>query len=128
MSVIKQTRPQSTGDFYHISALLSEEDQALLQRVQAFMEAEVVPIIHHYWTREEFPQQILPGWLNWALLVCRITDMGSQHFFPAKSPLRRRQDREKMMQMNFKRGIGSQTSKTDSQGRSIPEKTAVRRL
>ena len=39
--------------------------------------------------------------------------LGSRHFFPAKSSLRRRQDREKMMQMNFKRGVRTQTSETD---------------
>jgi glutaryl-CoA dehydrogenase len=61
MSVAKQTLPRVDGDFYHISTILSEEDQALLHRVRAFMETEVAPIINHYWTREEFPHQILPG-------------------------------------------------------------------
>ena len=61
MSVAKLILPQVDGDFYHINTMLSEEDQALLHRVRAFMEAEVAPIINHYWTREEFPHQILPG-------------------------------------------------------------------
>ncbi|MFL5660062.1 MAG: acyl-CoA dehydrogenase family protein [Ktedonobacteraceae bacterium] len=61
MSIAKQTLPQVDGDFYHINTMLNEEDQALLHRVRAFMEAEVAPIINHYWTREEFPYQILPG-------------------------------------------------------------------
>ena len=61
MSVAKQTLPRVDGDFYHINTMLSEEDQALLHRVGTFMEAEVAPIINHYWTREEFPHQILPG-------------------------------------------------------------------
>jgi len=61
MSVAKQTLPRVDGDFYHISTILSEEDQALLHQVRAFMETEVAPIINHYWTREEFPHQILPG-------------------------------------------------------------------
>jgi hypothetical protein len=30
---------------------VSEEDQALLHRVRAFMQSEVTPIINHYWTR-----------------------------------------------------------------------------
>jgi len=60
MSVAKQTLPQVDGDFYHIGTILDEEDQALLHQVRAFMEAEVTPIINHYWTREEFPHQILP--------------------------------------------------------------------
>src|SRR6266702_7072650 len=61
MSVAKQTLPQVDGDFYHIGTILDEEDQALLHRVRTFMEAEVTPIINHYWTREEFPHQLIPG-------------------------------------------------------------------
>ena len=57
----KQTLPQANGDFYAIGTTLSEEDQALLQRVRAFLEAEVAPIITEYWIREEFPHQLIPG-------------------------------------------------------------------
>jgi len=61
MSVAKQTLPRADGDFYYISTILCEEDQALLHRVRMYMETEVAPIINHYWTREEFPHHILPG-------------------------------------------------------------------
>ncbi len=57
----KKSLPHVNGDFYHISESLSEEDQALLLRVRAFMETEVTPIINQYWTREEFPHQLVPG-------------------------------------------------------------------
>jgi glutaryl-CoA dehydrogenase len=61
MSVtVPKTLPQANGDFYSINATLSEEDQALLRRVRDFLEAEVTPIINQYWTREEFPHQIIP--------------------------------------------------------------------
>ena len=53
--------PRADGDFYQIISTISEEDQALLHRVQAFMESEATPIINHYWTREEFPHQLIPG-------------------------------------------------------------------
>jgi glutaryl-CoA dehydrogenase len=53
--------PQANGDFYAISTILSEEDQVLVHRVRAFLESEVTPIINHYWTREEFPYQLIPG-------------------------------------------------------------------
>ena len=52
--------PQANGDFYAIGLTLSEEDQALLRRVRAFLEAEVAPIITEYWIREEFPHQLIP--------------------------------------------------------------------
>src|SRR5437868_9629145 len=61
MSVTKQALPQVDCDFYHISTVLSEEDQTLLHRVRDFMESEVAPIITQYWIREEFPHQIIPG-------------------------------------------------------------------
>ncbi|HEY6408471.1 MAG TPA: acyl-CoA dehydrogenase family protein [Ktedonobacteraceae bacterium] len=60
-SVAQKSLPRVNGDFYHISATLSEEDQELLRRVRAFMETEVAPIINQYWTREEFPHQLIPG-------------------------------------------------------------------
>jgi glutaryl-CoA dehydrogenase len=56
----KQTLPQANGDFYAIGTTLSEEDQALLRRVRAFMDEEVAPVINEYWVREEFPHQLLP--------------------------------------------------------------------
>ncbi len=52
--------PQANGDFYAIGTTLSEEDQALLRRVRAFLEAEVTPVITEYWIREEFPHQLVP--------------------------------------------------------------------
>src|SRR5438094_2923968 len=56
----KQTLPQANSDFYAIGTTLSEEDQALLRRVRAFLEAEVAPVITEYWVREEFPHQLVP--------------------------------------------------------------------
>src|SRR6266536_5997515 len=53
--------PRADGDFYQIIPTISEEDQELLRRVRAFMETEVTPIINQYWTREEFPYQLIPG-------------------------------------------------------------------
>ena len=55
-----KTLPQANGDFYAIHSTLSEEDQSLLRRVRAFLEAEVAPVITEYWIREEFPYQLLP--------------------------------------------------------------------
>ena len=60
-SVAQKSLPRVNGDFYQVSATLSEEDQALLRRVRVFMETEVAPIINQYWIREEFPHQLVPG-------------------------------------------------------------------
>ena len=61
MSVTTEKKlPQVNSDFYAIGTTLSEEDQAFLRRVRAFLEAEVAPVITEYWIREEFPHQLLP--------------------------------------------------------------------
>jgi glutaryl-CoA dehydrogenase len=61
MAIAKQALPQLDGDFYHISTILSEEDQGVLHRVRDFMQTEAAPIITQYWIREEFPHQLVPG-------------------------------------------------------------------
>ncbi|MCF6743850.1 acyl-CoA dehydrogenase [Blastococcus sp. KM273128] len=50
-----------TSDFYDLEALLDEDDRALLHRVRAFMDEQVTPIINEYWTRAEFPRQLIPA-------------------------------------------------------------------
>jgi glutaryl-CoA dehydrogenase len=52
--------PLMTGDFYGVASVLSAEDQAIVQRVRAFMENEVAPIINRYWIRAEFPFELIP--------------------------------------------------------------------
>jgi glutaryl-CoA dehydrogenase len=54
------TQPPATGDFYGIASTLSAEDQVIVQRVRAFMETEVAPIINRYWVRAEFPFELIP--------------------------------------------------------------------
>ncbi|HEX9375867.1 MAG TPA: acyl-CoA dehydrogenase family protein [Actinomycetota bacterium] len=49
------------ADFYALELLLDDEDRDLLHDIRAFMEKEVQPIINRYWTRAQFPFEILPG-------------------------------------------------------------------
>jgi glutaryl-CoA dehydrogenase len=49
-----------SSDFYTITDLLEEDERVLLGQVRHFLEAEVAPIINHYWSREEFPHNLLP--------------------------------------------------------------------
>ena len=53
------TAPDS--DFYSLELLLNSGGRDLLHRVRAFMEKEVEPVINKYWTREEFPHELVPG-------------------------------------------------------------------
>ena len=49
------------SDFLGFELLLAEEDLDLLLRVRSFMESEVQPVINDYWTRAEFPHELVPG-------------------------------------------------------------------
>ena len=53
--------PVADADFYAVEQVLDEPGRVLLARVREFMEKEVEPVINRYWTREEFPQELLPG-------------------------------------------------------------------
>jgi glutaryl-CoA dehydrogenase len=59
--------PPIVQDFYQLHELLSDEDRALLGRVRAFMEERVAPIINLYWTRAEFPFELVAPWAELGL-------------------------------------------------------------
>jgi len=52
--------PEADGDFYLLSNTLSKEDNSLRLKVRAFMESEVQPVINDFWSRDEFPFELLP--------------------------------------------------------------------
>jgi glutaryl-CoA dehydrogenase len=55
-------RPVVTdADFYLLEQTLEVEGRQLVRQVREFMEKSVQPVINHYWTREEFPHDLLPG-------------------------------------------------------------------
>jgi glutaryl-CoA dehydrogenase len=49
------------SDFYSLELLLDSAGREVLGRVREFMEKEVEPVINRYWTREEFPHDLIPG-------------------------------------------------------------------
>jgi glutaryl-CoA dehydrogenase len=49
------------SDFYSLELLLDPAGQDLLQRVREFMEKQIEPVINRYWTREEFPRELVPA-------------------------------------------------------------------
>ncbi len=52
--------PAPHGDFYDIMGTLSEHQRDVAARVRQFMETEVAPIMNEYWSRDEFPQHLIP--------------------------------------------------------------------
>jgi glutaryl-CoA dehydrogenase len=53
--------PVADPDFYAVEQVLDEPERALLTRVREYMEKEVEPVINRYWTREEFPAELIGG-------------------------------------------------------------------
>ncbi|MEM6783830.1 MAG: acyl-CoA dehydrogenase family protein [Bacteroidota bacterium] len=53
--------PGSDADFYALEALLTDEERAVVDRVRAFMEAQIVPVINDHWMRASFPHDLLPA-------------------------------------------------------------------
>jgi glutaryl-CoA dehydrogenase len=58
------TDPAVDADFYALEELLDDKGRQLVLRVRDFMEKEVAPVINHFWTREEFPFDLIPGLAN----------------------------------------------------------------
>src|SRR5215469_3736140 len=53
--------PKPDGDFYQMTATLTDAEQALLKKVRAFMEREVAPIINKHWAEDSFPFETVPA-------------------------------------------------------------------
>ncbi len=53
--------PAIDADFYALEQLLDPAGHQLIMSVRDFMEKSVAPVINHYWTREEFPYELIPG-------------------------------------------------------------------
>jgi glutaryl-CoA dehydrogenase len=47
-------------DFYHFDAMLAPEEREIRERVRAFCDEEILPIINAYWERGEFPFELIP--------------------------------------------------------------------
>lgn len=48
------------ADFYELEHLLDDGERALLHRVRTTLDEAVTPLITKYWTRAEFPHEVLP--------------------------------------------------------------------
>src|SRR5262245_7116093 len=53
--------PPPNSDFYQFVETLGAEELAILERVRAFMQTKVAPIINKYWVEDAFPFELLPA-------------------------------------------------------------------
>ncbi|WP_112996610.1 acyl-CoA dehydrogenase family protein [Hyphomicrobiales bacterium] len=51
--------PTPHGDFYNIVDTLSADERVILDKVRAFMETKVAPIINKYWVADAFPFELI---------------------------------------------------------------------
>ena len=56
----EQQLPPPNADFYGFRSAVSEDERAVLDRVRAFAEIEVAPIIEKYWVEGTFPFDLIP--------------------------------------------------------------------
>jgi glutaryl-CoA dehydrogenase len=47
-------------DYYLLDELLTESERAIRDKVRAFTDREVIPIINDYWEKAEFPFELIP--------------------------------------------------------------------
>ena len=47
-------------DYYLLDELLTDEARAVRDRVRAFVEADLLPVINDYWDRADFPWPLVP--------------------------------------------------------------------
>lgn len=47
-------------DFYLLDELLTDEEREVRDRVRAFCDREVIPVMNEYWDRAEFPFEMIP--------------------------------------------------------------------
>ncbi|MFF5146701.1 acyl-CoA dehydrogenase family protein [Streptomyces sp. NPDC013157] len=68
--------PEHT-DYYLLNELLTDDQQALRQRVREFMDQEVIPVINPYWERAEFPHELVPKLAELGIAGFQIPGHGS---------------------------------------------------
>jgi glutaryl-CoA dehydrogenase len=66
----------SDSDFYSLELLLDPDGRQLVHRVREFMEKEIEPVINRYWTREEFPHELVPALAGLGLAGLPYTGYG----------------------------------------------------
>src|SRR5262245_12456229 len=69
--------PPINGDFCPIVGVVDPKERATVKRVRDFMETEVAPIIEDYWSKDQFPHEIIP---KLRALDVNIAGVGYQGF------------------------------------------------
>jgi glutaryl-CoA dehydrogenase len=76
---------QLTADFYSYEALLSDDERKQLLKARNFMRTEVKPLVNEYWSKGEFPFELIPKFRE--LNMAGIPYEGYGEYKPAGSNL-----------------------------------------
>lgn len=79
-----QAATAAATDYYLLDEQLSDEERAIRDRVRAFGEQEVLPVINDYWERAEFRSIWCPSWRSsmWPAPRSRGTGARACHALP----------------------------------------------
>ena len=68
--------PEITSDYFLLDDELSAEERGLRDRVRAFVEADILPVINDHWERAEFPSGLIPGLAGLGIIGSTIRGYG----------------------------------------------------
>jgi len=63
-------------DFYAVDDYLNDEDRALVAKLRAFVDTEVLPVINDAWERADFPYEVLPKLRDLGIIGTAIKGYG----------------------------------------------------
>jgi glutaryl-CoA dehydrogenase len=65
------------SDYYGVADYLNDADRALIERVRAFVDTEVTPVINEYWEKADFPYQLLPKIAELGIVGTAVSGYGA---------------------------------------------------
>jgi len=68
--------PDVNSDYFLLDDELSAEERALRDRIRAYVDSEILPVINDYWERAEFPAGVLPGLARLGIIGSTIEGYG----------------------------------------------------
>ncbi len=57
---MRTMKSEPTSDYYLADEMLSDQERALIPKVRAFVDNDLLPVINDYWERAEFPFELVP--------------------------------------------------------------------